>query len=173
MSLIKHNCPSCGADLEFPEQVERISCRRCGDRFNIESFADVVSLKKIKAEPSSSSEASYESFLFEDDPECNLNENIELLDSRIDRLNRRLKHLRSSAFSSLSVAFLFFFFGLVWLLAERNLIALFCGGIAAAMAVVAGHSLRDSARSRSALTLLISKREQLMRRFRSGMPRIY
>jgi hypothetical protein len=169
MSLIKHSCPNCNTDLEIPEQVERVCCRRCGNHFLIEIFQDVVSLKRVKEKRSGLNTDSALNEILRGD----MGENIDLLDKQIHLLNRQLAQSRTSAFSSLSVSALFFFFSLVWLLAERDLMALFCGTIAVTMALVAGMCLRKSARLRSSLTLLISRRDQIARRMRPNMPRIF
>jgi hypothetical protein len=169
MSLIKHSCPNCNSDLEIPEQVERVCCPRCGNHFLIEIFEEVVTLKRVKEERGGVGiEAALNNLL-----RVESSDNIDVLDRQIYQLNRLLTQRRTSAFSSLSVSALFFFFALVWLLAERDLIALFCGIIAGVMALVAGMCLRDSARSRSSLTLLISRRDQIARRMRPNMPRFF
>ena len=169
MSLIKHSCPNCNTDLEIPVQVERVCCPRCGNHFLIEIFEEVVTLKRVKEERAGTGiEAPLNDLLgFE------IGDNMDLLDRQIYQLNRELAQRRTSAFSSLSVSTLFFFFALVWLLAERDLIAIFCGIIALVMAFVAGLCLRDSARYRSSLTLLISRRDQIARRMRPNMPRFF
>jgi hypothetical protein len=169
MNLIKHSCPSCNFDLEIPERIERVCCPRCGSHLQIEIFENVVILKKIREEQNSLGLDTDPFELLHDD----INENIEVLDKKIKFLNRQLIQRRTAGFSSLSVSTLFFFFSLVWLLAERNLIALFCGIIAVTMVVVAGNCFRDSARARSSLTLMISRRDQLDKRMRPNMPRIY
>ena len=169
MSLIKHSCPNCNTDLEIPEQVERVCCPRCGNHFFIEIFEEVVTLKRVKEERGG---VGIEAFL-NDLSGSDTSDNIDILDRQIYQLNRELAQRRTSAFSSLSVSALFFFFALVWLLAERDLIALFCGIIAVVMALVAGTCLRDSAHSRSSLTLLISRRDQIARRMKPNMPRIF
>ncbi|MEW6737916.1 MAG: hypothetical protein AB1489_41950 [Acidobacteriota bacterium] len=172
MGLIKHNCLNCRSDLAFPEQVERINCPHCGSRFIVETFENIVSLKRSKEEPPVVNDNEATSYA-ETWPDQNFDESLELIDKQIYRLNRQLSQHRYSAFSSLSVSFLFFFFTLVWLLAGRDMIALFCGTITAAMTLVAGFSLRDSARLRSSLTLLLSRREQLHRRLNPRITKVF
>lgn len=169
MDLIKHSCTVCNSDLEFPELVERVRCPRCGSAFLVEQFEGIVSLKQVKEES-----AGAEADPLPLEPPClSPYEEIQLLDGKIEVLNRHLLQNRRSAFSSLSVAFLFFFIALVWLLAGRDLIAIFCGIISMAMAVVAAIALRDSARLRSSLTALSDHREQLAQELRVNMPRIF
>jgi hypothetical protein len=171
MSLIKHNCANCGFDLEFPEQVERICCPRCNSHLQIEVYEDVVSLKVLK--PLSTPDAAEQSAPPRKRVVGELDQDIKNLDKQIDHFNRQLAQRRSSAFSSLSVAFLFFCFSLVWFLADRDLMAIFCATIMLAMTAVAGSALHASAQTRRSLVELLGQREQLEREIRPNIPRIF
>jgi DNA-directed RNA polymerase subunit RPC12/RpoP len=172
MSLIKHNCNHCGADLEFPEQLSRVACPQCHDQFLVEVYEDVVSLKWLK-------DAAHLPKV--DLPETNqsksealsLIEQLKILDQQIYEIDRKVKQRRSSASSSFLVAFMFFFFAFSGLLINRIVIAVCCGTISTAMIWLTGSTLQESARSRKSLAVLVYQREQLAREISFSQPRIF
>ncbi|MBL8151747.1 MAG: hypothetical protein JNN15_17620 [Blastocatellia bacterium] len=171
MSTIKHSCPECNSELEFPEQVERVCCPSCGQISLVEIFENLVTLKRVK-------EDSQERGFFAEvnpnkDLRLTLGESLQLVDKQIVNLNRELHQRRLSAFSSLSVSALFFFFALFFLAFERQLFSLCFMFISTVMVLIAGSSLRDSARSRSSLVILIEQREQILKELNPYIPRIF
>jgi hypothetical protein len=170
MGLIKHSCQNCNSDLVIPESVERICCPACGNHFLVEIFEDVVTLRKIKDEELP---VGIETSISPPQSIEEMQEDVDFINRKVDLLNRKITQCRLSAFSSLSVSALFFCFALVWLLADRMLMALLCGVIAAVTLVAAGTQLREAARSRSSLIVLISQRERLLRQIKPNLPRIF
>lgn len=172
MSLIKHNCSHCDADLEFPEQLSRVCCPQCHNQFLVEIYEDVVSLKWLKDAPSlpkldlSDSNSSKIQAL-------SLSEQLKVLDQQIYEIDRKVKQRRSSASSSFLVAFMFFFFAFSGLLINRIIIAVCCGTISTAMILLTGSSLQESARSRKSLAILVYQREQLAREISFNQPRVF
>lgn len=172
MSLIKHNCSHCDADLEFPEQLSRVCCPQCHNQFLVEIYENVVSLKWLKDAPTSPK-------LNLSDPHntqtqaLSLSEQLKILDQKIYEIDRSVKQRRSSASSSFVVAFMFFFFALSGLLINRIVMAFCCGTISTAMILLTGSSLQESARSRKSLAILVYQREQLARELSFSQPKIF
>ncbi|MFY9226340.1 MAG: hypothetical protein WAQ98_26930 [Blastocatellia bacterium] len=169
MSLIKHNCSNCGADLEFPEQLARVCCPQCHNHFLVEIYDDIVSLKWLKDAPTPISINLSDS----DKEPLSLREQLKILDQQIYEIDRKVKQRRSSASSSFVVAFMFFFFTLSGLLINRLVIAIFCGTIFTTMILLMGSKLKESARSRKSLAILVYQRERLAREISISQPRVF
>lgn len=171
MNLFKHACPQCGAELQFPEELPKVYCASCRTHFMTQIYEQIVVLKPV--DPTSIEDEADLTLLNQLSPNNSLAENIQILDREIEKTHRMLVSRRSSASSSLVIAFLFSFFSLATLLLNRGLMALFCGTIATVMIGVTGTTLRDSARSRNSLAKLMNKREELAQLLRPIIPRIY
>lgn len=169
MSLIKHNCSICGADLEFPEQLARVCCPQCHNHFIVEIYEDLVSLKWLKHNPTFSKVDLSDS----SNIEISLPDQIKILDKEIYAIDRKVKQHRSSASSSFLVAFLFFFFALSGLLIDRLLMALCCGTIFTVMILITGNILQESAKSRKSLAVLVYQREMIAREINISQPRVF
>ncbi len=169
MSLIKHNCSHCDADLEFPEQLSRVCCPQCHSQFLVETYQDIVSLKWLKDAPSLPKMDLSDS----SNRVLSLSEQLKILDQKIYEIDRNVKQRRSSASSSFLVAFMFFFFAFSGLLINRIVIAVCCGTISTAMILLTGSTLQESARSRKSLAILVYQREQLARELSFSQPRMF
>jgi hypothetical protein len=170
MSLIKHNCSNCGADLEFPEQLARVCCPQCHNHFLVEIYDDIVSLKWLKDAPIP---FSVDLSNPNNESPLSLREQLKILDQQIYEIDRKVKQRRSSASSSFVVAFMFFFFTLSGLLINRLVIAIFCGTIFTTMILLMGSKLKESAKSRKSLAILVYQRERLAREISISQPRVF
>lgn len=171
MESVKHYCFNCDAEMEFPAQVECIRCPRCSSVYAVDVYEEVVTLKRLKdgeVEPLKVWAANVKSR-----SKIELQSDLAAIDGEIAVRHQEMRVKRNSAASSLSVAFLFFFFAIASLLVDRAPLALFCGLITTTMMGIAGGSLKESARSRSELISLTNQRENLMKEIEPNLPHTY